>query len=82
MMNAALWALIHALGGYTLHAVTFTIEPAGKWAGQVDGTWRGLLLLFGADYQGLPPGHDRDFALLHLAGVALVAVTLILVAGR
>ena len=54
--------LIHALGGYTLHAVTFTIEPASKWAGQVAGTWRGLLLLFGADYQGLPPGHDRDFA--------------------
>jgi len=42
----------------------------------------GLLLLFGADYQGLPPGHDRDFALLHLAGVALVAVALILVAAR
>ena len=74
--------LIHALGGYTLHAVTFTIEPASKWAGQVAGTWRGLLLLFGADYQGLPPGHDRDFALLHLAGVALVAVALILVAAR
>jgi hypothetical protein len=74
--------LIHALGGYTLHTVTFTIEPASKWAGQVAGTWRGLLLLFGADYQGLPPGHDRDFALLHLAGVALVAVALILVAAR
>ena len=74
--------LIHALGGYTLHTVTFTIEPASKWAGQVAGTWRGLLLLFGADYQGLPPGHDRDFALLHLARVALVAVALILVAAR
>ena len=74
--------LIHALGGYTLHAVTFTIEPASKWAGQVAGTWRGLLLLFGADYQGLPPGHDRDFAVAHLAGVALVAVALILVAAR
>jgi len=74
--------LIHALGGYTLHAVTFTIEPVSKWAGQVAGTWRGLLLLFGADYQGLPPGHDRDFAMVHLAGVALVAVALILVAAR
>ena len=74
--------LIHALGGYTLHTVTFTIEPASKWAGQVAGTWRGLLLLFGADYQGLPPGHDRDFAVAHLAGVALVAVALILVAAR
>ena len=46
------------------------------------GTWRGLLLLFGADYQGLPPGQDRDFAVAHLAGVALVAVALILVAAR
>jgi hypothetical protein len=72
--------LIHALGGYTLHAVTFTIEPAGKWAGQVAGTWRGLLLLFGADTRGLPPGYDRDVALLHLAGVALVALALVLAA--
>ena len=74
--------LIHALGGFSLHAVTFTIEPASKWAGQAAGTWRRLLLLFGADYQGLPPGHDRDFAVAHLAGVALVAVALILVAVR
>ncbi len=74
--------LIHALGGYTLHAVTFTIEPASRWAGQLAATWRGLLLLFGADYQGLPPGPDRDFAVAHLAGVALVAVALILVAAR
>ncbi len=73
--------LIHALGGYTLHAVTFTIEPAGKWPGQVVGTWRGLLVLFGASYTGLT-GHDRDVALLHLAGLALVAVALVLLAWR
>ena len=73
--------LIHALGGYTLHAVTFTIEPASKWPSQVAATWRGLLVLFGAGYTGLP-GHDRDIALLHLAGLALVAVALVLLAWR
>jgi hypothetical protein len=73
--------LIHALGGYTLHAVTFTIEPASKWPSQVVGTWRGLLVLFGASYTGLT-GHDRDVALLHLAGLALVAVALVLLAWR
>jgi hypothetical protein len=66
--------LIHALGGYSLHAVTFTIEPASKWAGQVAGTWRGLLLLFGADYQGLPPGHDRDPARTYNFGPYTVMV--------
>jgi hypothetical protein len=73
--------LIHALGGYTLHAVTFTIEPASKWPSQVVGTWRGLLVLFGASYTGLT-GHDRDIALLHLAGLALVAAALVLLAWR
>jgi hypothetical protein len=77
----ALLRLIHALGGYTLHAVTFTIEPASKWPSQVLGTWRGLLVLFGASYTGLT-GHDRDVALLHLAGLALVAAALVLLAWR
>jgi hypothetical protein len=80
--SQALVRLIHALGGYTLHAVTFTIEPARTWAGQVAGTWHGLLLLFGADYQRLAPGYGRDVALLHLAGVALVALALVLAAWR
>ncbi len=82
VVSQALVRLIHALGGYTLHAVTFTIEPAGRWASQVAGTGRGLLLLFGAAYTGLPPGPDRDIALLHLVGVALVAVALVLAAWR
>jgi hypothetical protein len=72
--------LMHALGGYTLHAVTFTIEPVSKWAGQAAGTWHGLLLLFGAEAR--PPGPGRDVALLHLAGVTLVALALVLAGWR
>ena len=82
VVSQVLIRLIHALGGFTLHAVTFTIEPARTWASQLAATWRGLLVLFGASYQGLPPGPDRDIAFLHLAGLALVALALILLAWR
>ena len=81
VVSQALVRLIHALGGYTLHAVTFTFEPASKWPSQVVSTWRGLLVLFGASYTGLA-GHDRDVALLHLVGLALAAAGLILVTWR
>ena len=81
VVSQAVVRLIHALGGYTLHAVTFTFEPASKWPSQVVSTWRGLLVLFGASYTGLA-GHDRDVALLHLVGLALAAAGLILVTWR
>ena len=81
IISQGLVRLIHALGGYTLHAVTFTIEPAGTWPGQVVAAWRGLLVLFGASYTGLT-GPDRDLALLHLAGLVLVAVALVLLTWR
>ena len=80
-VSQAVVRLIHALGGYTLHAVTFTFEPASKWPSQVVSTWRGLLVLFGASYTGLA-GHDRDVALLHLVGLALAAAGLVLVTWR
>ena len=79
--SAAVVRLIHAAGGYTLHAVTFAFEPASKWPSQVVSTWRGLLVLFGASYTGLA-GHDRDVALLHLVGLALAAAGLILAGWR
>ena len=81
IVSQGLVRLIHALGGYTLHAVTFTIEPASKWPSQVVAAGRGLLVLFGASYTGLT-GPDRVIALLHLAGLALVAVALVLLAWR
>ena len=81
VVSQAVVRLIHALGGYTLHAVTFTFEPASKWPSQVVSTWRGLLVLFGASYTGLA-GHDRDVALLHLVGLALAAAGLVLVTWR
>ena len=76
------WAAVKAIGasgGYRLHAVTFHIEPVSQWAGNLTATWRGVLLLFGADYTG---GTGRGFALLHLVGVALVVIALLLAFWR
>jgi hypothetical protein len=81
-VSSAAVKLIRALGGYVLHAVTFQIEPVHQWFGNITATWNGVLLLFGADYAGTRPGSVRDFALLHLVGVALVGVALLLVALR
>jgi hypothetical protein len=79
-LSVAAVRLIHVLGGYSEHAVTFRIEPPGQWASDLKATWHGILVLFGADYT--VPGHARDLALLHLAGVALVAAALIVAAWR
>jgi hypothetical protein len=79
------WAatkLIRALGGYAVHPVTFQIEPVRQWVANIPATWHGVLLLFGADYAAAKPGSGLDFALLHLAGVALVGCALLLVAWR
>ena len=81
LVSQAVVRLIHALGGYTLHAVTFRLEPSRLWPSQAAATWRGLLVLFGASYSGLS-GHSRDLALLHLAGLALAAAGLVLVSVR
>jgi hypothetical protein len=81
----ASWAavkLIRALGGYAVHSVTFQIEPVRQWVANIPATWHGLLLIFGEDYVGAKPGSGLDFALLHLAGVALVGCALLLVARR
>jgi len=74
--------VVHALGGYTLHAVTFNIEPIGKWAGNLPATWYGFILLFGGDYNGLKPSVSLGLAFLHLVGVALVILSLILALRR
>jgi hypothetical protein len=71
------WAVVKAIranGGYGLQAVTFHIEPASQWAGNLTATWQGVQLLFGAG--------GRGFASLHLVGVALVAAALLLAFWR
>jgi hypothetical protein len=63
--------LLRAGGGFYLHAVPYQLAPAHTWPKHAWVTGEGLLALFGAKPQG--PAAAMAFAVLHLAGVALVA---------
>jgi hypothetical protein len=62
--------LIAASGGFILHPVGYQLAPLRTWPKHAYVTAKGLLALFGAKPQG-PPA-ELAFALVHLAGVALV----------
>jgi hypothetical protein len=74
--------LIHAIGGYTLHSVPFSFVSAARWPAHLRVTAHGVLALFGANFTGLKPGAALVFAILHLAGLALVVWAVCLVAWR
>src|SRR3984957_11376170 len=63
--------LLSANGGFLLHPLGYQLAPVHTWAHHAWVTGEGLLALFGAKPQG--PADELAFALLHLAGVALVA---------
>ena len=63
-----------------LHPVPYQLTPARTWPGHAWVTAKGLLALFGAKPGG-PPA-VLAFALLHLAGVAIVAWAVLRVARR
>ncbi len=63
--------LLSASGGFILHPLGYQLAPVHTWANHAWVTGEGLLALFGAKPQG--PAVELAFALLHLAGVALVA---------
>jgi hypothetical protein len=62
--------LIRASGGFILHPVGYQLAPLRTWPKHAWVTGEGLLALFGAKPQG--PAVELAFALVHLAGVALV----------
>jgi hypothetical protein len=62
--------LLRASGGFFLHPVGYHLAPVHTWPKHAWVTGEGLLALFGAKPQG--PAAVLAFALLHLAGVALV----------
>jgi len=62
--------LLRAAGGFYLHAVPYQLAPVHTWPKHAWVTGEGLLALFGAKPQG--PAAAMAFAVLHLAGVALV----------
>jgi hypothetical protein len=72
--------LIRGIGGYYLHQVPFSFAPAAAWPGHLRITAEGLLAIFGASFTGLRPGAALVFAIIHLAGLALVVLALWLVA--
>jgi hypothetical protein len=63
--------LLSASGGFILHPLGYHLAPVHTWPKHAWVTGEGLLALFGAKPQG--PAVELAFALLHLAGVALVA---------
>jgi hypothetical protein len=72
--------LLSARGGFILHPLGYQLAPVHTWAKHAWVTGEGLLALFGAKPQG--PAPELVFALLHLAGVALVAWAICRVARR
>ena len=62
--------LLRASGGFIVHPVGYQLAPLHTWPKHAWVTAEGLLALFGAKPQG-PPA-ELAFALVHLAGVALV----------
>ena len=62
--------LLRASGAFTLHPVPYHLAPLRTWPEHARVTGEGLLALFGARPQG--PAVELAFALVHLAGVALV----------
>ena len=62
--------LLSASGGFIVHPLGYQLAPVHTWAHHAWVTGEGLLALFGAKPQG--PAVELAFALLHLAGVALV----------
>jgi hypothetical protein len=72
--------LPRAGGGFFLHQLGYQLAPVHTWPKHAWVTGEGLLALFGAKPQG--PAAAMAFALLHLAGVALVAWAMWRVARR
>jgi hypothetical protein len=70
--------LLRASGGFLLHPVPYQLAPVHTWPKHAWVTGEGLLALFGAKPQG--PAAALAFALLHLAGVAIVAWAMVRVA--
>jgi len=72
--------LLQASGGFVVHPLGYRLAPLHTWPKHAWVTGEGLLALFGAEPQG--PAAEMAFAVLHLAGVAVVAWAICRVARR
>jgi hypothetical protein len=83
---AALWAgaapALRALGAYTVHPVPFHVIAWSDLGAHARTTGLSMLALFGASFRGVHGGWGVTFASFHLVGLAVAAVTLIVVVSR
>jgi hypothetical protein len=75
-------ALITRYGGYHLGPATYHLLPKHRIAQDAAMLWRSVLALFGADYADVTGAGNVAFALVHLAGVALVIAAVAFAAWR
>jgi hypothetical protein len=73
---------IRAAGGYTLHPVPFSLAPAAQLGRHAVNVGDSLLTLFGANFGHLHSAAAIAFAVVHLAGLVLVAWALCRVLRR
>ena len=74
--------LIVALGGFSTNAGNWSLVSLATLRSNIPMAARSFLSLFGADVVGARGGLQQAFAVLHLAGAALVVAALALAAGR
>jgi hypothetical protein len=74
------YGLIHYFGGYRIHSVGYQLVPAAQWPEHAWVTIQGWLAMFGAYPQG--NATQMTFAIVHMTGVALVALAMCVVARR
>ena len=83
---AAIWAgaapALRALGAYTVHPVPFHVIAWSDLGAHARTTGLSVLALFGASLRGVHGGWGVTFASFHLVGLAVAAVTLIVVVSR
>lgn len=70
--------LMPRLGGYRMAPLDSTVTTLAAVPHHLWVTGRGILIMFGADVLGSPPGVPTAFAWLHLAGVALAGAGFLL----
>ena len=77
---SAVSRLLSSSGGFVLHPIGYKLAPLGTWPKHAWVSSQGLLAMFGAKPQGPVP--ELVFAVVHLAGVGLVAWAVWRVARR
>jgi len=80
LLATLIYGIMHAFGAYGVHSVGYQLVSPAQWPEHAWVTIQGWLAMFGA----YPEGGTTQvtFAILHMTGVALVAVAMWLVAWR